>query len=71
MICYAGIICEQNLMLCYEFDHLLGIGYSDSIFYPNQSGSNQMYQVGNKLQKNVFGALFLLPCYFIVLKRMK
>ena len=25
MICYAGIICEQNLMLCYEFDHLLGI----------------------------------------------
>ena len=23
MICYAGIICEQNLMLCYEFDHLL------------------------------------------------
>ena len=21
MICYAGIICEQNLMFCYEFDH--------------------------------------------------
>ena len=20
MICYAGIICEQNLMFCYEFD---------------------------------------------------
>ena len=25
MICYAGIICEQSLMLCYEFEHLLGI----------------------------------------------
>ena len=21
MICYAGIVCEQNLMFCYEFDH--------------------------------------------------
>ena len=26
MICYAGIICEQNLMLCYEFDHLQVLG---------------------------------------------
>ena len=25
MTCYAGIICEQNLMLYYEFDHILGI----------------------------------------------
>ena len=23
MICYAGIICEQNLIFCYEFDRLL------------------------------------------------
>ena len=36
--------------------------------FSTQTGRNQMYQVGNKRQKNVFGALFLLPCYFIVLK---
>ena len=23
MICYVGIICEQSLMFCYKFDHLL------------------------------------------------
>ena len=27
MICYAGIICEQTLMFCYEFDCLLLWGY--------------------------------------------
>ena len=40
MICYAGIICEQNLMFCYEFDHLLGIWAFRLGFLPVRKESN-------------------------------
>ena len=40
MICYAGIICEQNLMFCYEFDHLLGIWAFRLDFLPVRKESN-------------------------------
>ena len=40
MIYYAGNICEQNLMFCYEFDHLLGIWAFRLGFLPVRKESN-------------------------------
>ena len=39
MICYAGIICEQNLMFCYEFDHCYYVGTG---FLPRPTGQKSM-----------------------------
>ena len=49
MTCYAGIICEQNLMLYYELDHLLGIWVFRLHFLPRpvrNESNDQVYQVG-------------------------